>query len=730
MNPKRIAIIAVLAAVLMLGFCSRCVSHESGSKSGKRMREGEPSAYLMMHNVTKKNNCFGVESYERHGIADIDYYPARMLRFDPGYYEGATYAEFELQDDYERLLFAAGTDRAGNDERSVLAVFGDGKKLMEHLFVEYSVPEQFELDIKGVKTIRFEIMTGKGGTIVADATLWKSARKAHPLKPLTKAESKPTELVNELPPYHAGGSHTLVGPTRLTDDEWRPKMNINGIQYESGIVMGALMQLIGTGRSCSHFNLGGQYTQLQFIVGPNIADGGTVGRGWMTVRADDKIIYEYECLENDIARVVTLPIEGCRRLSIESENADENLWIAVADIMVYPKGKEPIARLKEVKEEPLKTDRYRDLPDVCPLVRNIPPFLLTGNVSFEGNIFDGRSDYRTFSMGGVKFNEGIILSSKTHWMDDNTRSSAVFYTAGEFDNISFMLGWVSKCGVLKNDTLRIYADDEIVFNMPIIATRPNQYYEVPIHKCQRLIFEKRGIISMTHPVFGVADIVAYRGKVKKNDLFTHPQPELPKEVDLIDLGAPYIHYVPGYHDFMEETYHDGSTKKEYFELANGDRIHKGFLLKTSVHFSLEAGPLGGEGSGTAFAAAGMGASLMVGTVGSSYISAVCPFGALLMLAAGGTMHESSCAAFNAYEAYDEMTFKVTTLQKGFYDRIDTLFIGGSGEVIETIELKQEMPPTEYKVKLNRCGQLMFWLQCGHDNSAPYIIYDIVLRRKR
>ena len=196
----------------------------------------------------------------------------------------------------------------------------------------------------------------------------------------------------------------------------------------------------------------------------------------------------------------------------------------------------------------------------------------------------------------------------------------------------------------KNDTLRIYADDEIVFNMPIIATRPNQYYEVPIHKCQRLIFEKRGIISMTHPVFGVADIVVYRGKVKKNDLFVHPQPELPKEVDLIDLGAPYIHYVPGYHDFMEETYHDGSTKKEYFELANGERIHKGFLLKTSVHFSLEAGPLGGEGSGTAFAAAGMGASLMVGTVGSSYISAVCPFGALLMLAAGGTMHESSCAA--------------------------------------------------------------------------------------
>lgn len=97
MNAKRIGILAVIAVVLMLGFCRRCVSH-GGSSSGQRMREGEPSAYLMMHNATKKNNCFGVESYERHGIADIDYYPARMLRFEPGYYEGATYAEFELQD--------------------------------------------------------------------------------------------------------------------------------------------------------------------------------------------------------------------------------------------------------------------------------------------------------------------------------------------------------------------------------------------------------------------------------------------------------------------------------------------------------------------------------------------------------------------------------------------------------------------------------------------------------
>lgn len=44
-------------------------------------------------------------------------------------------------------------------------------------------------------------------------------------------------------------------------------------------------------------------------------------------------------------------------------------------------------------------------------------------------------------------------------------------------------------------------------------------------------------------------------------------------------------------DFMDRTLYDGSTRKRYLELGN-ERIYKGFLLQTSVHFDLEAGPLG------------------------------------------------------------------------------------------------------------------------------------------
>ena len=726
---KRTLLIAsMLIATTILNCCDDLQEDKEGnnnSPDNEKIEENgdEPSAFLLFKDATNSFESQEATSYTGI-IADMMYSTAFVL--GSIHDDSHPFVEFSLDDNYSRLLFIAGTMNSFTQgKKSVLGVFCDGQKVMEKLFEEQSVPEQFDFDVSGVKVVRFERLTGTGDITIAEATLWTKDKQPHPTKPLYKAEAKPTQLVVELEPYFANSYHTLIGSKE--GSEWKQEMIINGKEYTSGISMDANRRLIGDGQAATLFNLGGQYTQLQFVAGPISSAGGTTGRGWLTVVADGKILYEYECEENDLAQTLTIPINGCKRLSIESQNADGSLCIGAANIMVYPEGSEPIQGLTQPLVTSITTGAYRDLPDVCPLVRNIKPYALTGIVTFEDNVYDGRSDYRTFSMGGVKFNEGIILNSATSVLEDNTRSSAIFSLDGEFDYISFTTGWVSKCGVLKNDTLRVYADDEMVFNMPIVATRPNQHYTVPINKCHRLIFEKRGIMSLSHPVFGVADIVVYRGKPVENDLFEHPHPELPAEVDLIDLGAPYIHYVPSMKDYMDETFHDGTTQKEYFEL-NGNRIYKGFLLQTSVHFDLEAGVLGGEG-GTAVAVGGMGASITVGTVGSATISAVCPFGALLMLAAGGSGYESSCAAFNAYEAYDELTFTVAPYQSRYQGISDTLLIGGNGEVIETFLLPDNMEPTTYTVQLQRCGQLMFWMPCGDGTSAQYLIYDAVLRRK-
>jgi hypothetical protein len=63
--------------------------------------------------------------------------------------------------------------------------------------------------------------------------------------------------------------------------------------------------------------------------------------------------------------------------------------------------------------------------------------------------------------------------------------------------------------------------------------------------------------------FGVADIVAYRGKYVENDLFVHPKPERPYNTDLMDLGMPYIHYVAPMSNYKDEIAYDGSTKKNF-----------------------------------------------------------------------------------------------------------------------------------------------------------------------
>lgn len=63
----------------------------------------------------------------------------------------------------------------------------------------------------------------------------------------------------------------------------------------------------------------------------------------------------------------------------------------------------------------------------------------------------------------------------------------------------------------------------------------------------------------------------------EKDLFVHSRPDCPREIDLIDIGQPYIHYVSVMADKRDQIMNDGSTKKNYFEV-NGEKVYKGFIL--------------------------------------------------------------------------------------------------------------------------------------------------------
>lgn len=701
------------------------------------------AAGLKVHaqNITYLSNASPIESHAYTRAQDflfdtmymggVPYRNGFELRTTYGPTEPG-YAEFSLKGRYSTLTFILGcshAESAGTD-KAVLAVRGDGRKLMERVVTEYDVPQRVTLDITGVDRLRFEIVMNDIRIGITEPALWTAGQTPKETGKLSLATGKPLMLVRDLRPYKINNYHKCVSQDKEHKD--LRSIKVSGKTYTDGLQLDATIQLIGQDERRTFFNLEGKYSTLEFIAGPQDSDEGTLGVAWLTVKGDDRILLEEEVGEGNLAKKFRVDVSGCRWISLESQQSKGSSSLAVVNAMVYPEGYS-IPDSKEEGEMLEASAEVKALPDVCKLVSNIQPYAVGGGINRENMVYDGKSDFITFSMGGIKFNEGLILQSTTHVLNDNTRAHAIFNVEGQFDNMSFTTGWISKCGVLKNDTLRIYADDRIVFDQPLIATSPNRHYTVPLYKCRKLTFEKRGIVSLNHPAFGVADIVLYRGKPVANDLFVHPRPECPDKIDLIDLSKPYIHYVSPLKDHQSELLKDGSTKKDYFTLPGGERIYKGFLLQTSVHFDLEMGPTGTPDVGVT--AGMMGSAIMVGAVGGAAITAISPFGALIALAAGGTAHESSCAAFNTWGQYDYVTFTVASIPSKSGDSISVkenpvehLLIGADGKIAADLEIYGTMKPTTFTIPISRAEQLMFWLQCGDWWSEKYIFYDLKLGR--
>lgn len=656
---------------------------------------------------------------------------------DPGY------ATFRLGGRYDKLMFVLGhantnTGAGGtgiDTEARIFTVYVDGRKVVDELVYPYGVPKRMEMDLAGVDELKFVLVSGGGPVGIAEATLWTAGQKPVETGNIIDGKPKAMELVKELRPYFRNNIISCVSPS----DRSAPMM-MNGRRYDCGLSANMNMALIGHNTGWAYFNLRRQYSLLRFVVGPADNTDGKYGSGWISVEADGKIIYELEMKSDDIARMVTLDIGGCERLSFHSEQSTGSLAGVISQIMVYPEGEGPrdagVAGGKGGKADTVipADPRLKELPDVCRLISNIPPY--AAGAQTRKQIYDGSSDHITFSMGGVRFSEGIILYEKAGFLSDNTSSYAVFDLGNEFDHVGFTAGYIGKSGAMNNDLLRVYADDRLVAEIPLVATYPNREYTLPINRCRRLRFENQGSPTLDVAAYGVADLVVYRGRPVENDLFVHPKPECPYTVDLIDLGAPYIHYVSPMSDRKDEIFYDGSTQRRYFDL-NGKRIYKGFMLQTSVHFSLDHGVLSGTDGlgagvigGAAVGSAVVAGSVAVGgaVVGSTLIGAA----SLLMLAAGGEAVENSCAAFNTYGEYNAVTFTVVCCRPHIRakDYTETLLIGADHKVAAKIALYETMEPQRVTVPIDGCRQLMFWLANTDNWSGQYIFYDITLTKER
>ena len=158
--------------------------------------------------------------------------------------------------------------------------------------------------------------------------------------------------------------------------------------------------------------------------------------------------------------------------------------------------------------------------------------------------------------------------------------------------------------------------------------------------------------------------------------------------------------------------------KEYFQMKDGSKIYKGIMLETNI-------PLGFEDMTITRAVCLMFTPVYVADID--------------LAVTNDKGHLSSCAAFNPYKEYETCTFTVAN-KSVYVDPFDetfgskvappvTLYVIADQHQVAEIVLTDDMKPTTFTVPINKCEQLMFWLQCGDVRSGQYVIYDITLDKK-
>ena len=654
-------------------------------------------------------------------------------------------ATFNVDGKHEQLSFIIGpVDYQLFNESSIVTILADGRKIFDAVVKPADLPRHITLNISGVNTLQFVEVKNALNIAFCEVALWDKDEIPHDLQSKAEPNAQKKLLFKDIKPYHMNGTTELNnnGHKWVTPDRKTTSIKIGNKTWDYGLAMDLSMQLIGNGAKETHLNIKGQYETLQFTVGPLATDNAKNGRGWITVLGDNKILYEYEIEQDHIARHVTLNIEGVHKLTFASEQTDGSQGAGIVDAWVFPKGQGPVETSQETTE--VIDPKLKTLPDVCKLISNIPPYSLRSGV--EQQLYDGKSDYITFSMGGVKFSEGFILYNKANVLSNDVHSHAIFDLGNEFDYISFTVGYVSKSWAMSNDQLSVFADDKLIFQTPLQPTFPNQTFVVPIKKCRKLKFESKGQGTLDVAAYGVADLVVYRGDPVENELFVHPTPECPSEIDLIDLGAPYLHYVSSAESGV---FVNGKSKKDYFTRYDNSRIYKGFILQTSTHFSLDQGVLAGSdavGAATIGAAAIGAAFVPIGvSVGGAIVgTSLMSVAGLMMLAAGGEAIENSCAAFNTYGEYNSVTFTVECLrtqgdtqffgtdtdQPDISERKEKLLIGADHTVMAELAIFEGMEPQTVTGPINGCGQLMFWLANTKGTSAAYVFHDIKVSKEK
>ena len=714
------------------------------------------------HRLKTTTSKADTKSYDAMRIAHIYHVNATLVLSGAAHglvgSDDHAYATYKLNGAYSKLTFWLGpTYRAGGlSAKSLLTITADGKRVFDQPVFNYDPPRFVTIDVKGVDEIKFKVLVGELDIALAYAQLWKEGvAVVQPKLPVTYPQGK-IKFVEQLLPYYTTGYINPIQPKDKAPNSLEEypsveeSISMSRHEFKSGLQFTSDQKLIGNPSYYSYFWLGKRYEKLSFIVGPRDNQSSNTS-AWLVVYGDKKkILYEEIVRQTDLPRQVVIDVAGQEAVAFSCELRSSDflgsITFGAVDIYAYPKGDTSVPQegLANINKE-----QVAKLKSPASLMTNILPYSVRGVAKAKNTLFTGESSYITFSMGGEKFSEGLILASGATLFDDNIDAYATFDLAGEFDYISFYAGMLTNRRVLEDDRLRIYADNKLIFDTIIHCTEPNKYFEVPINKCRSLRFAKPGNKKQKQCFIGVGDIALYRGKPVKNDLFYHEYPDFPEEADLIDLcQRPYFHYVGRYlssltnFDF-NDCFKPGGTKRDCFNMKDGSQICKGVMLEANVPLALEnitltdAAIMFLVGAGSALSQSDF--SAYSGTSAGGGLTGDL---AILRLMNPKNNGQASVVAFNPYGQYKSCTFTIANKSE-YWDEVDRLVNLGERKdhhfklnviadqkLVKQIDVYNLMQPQTFTVPINNCHSLVFWLEDGPTRSGQFVLYDMTVSKKQ
>lgn len=701
--------------------------------------------YVNKHTpVAKSGKIEGIYKYEDENaksftIGGHEYHGGIVLQTLVGPTEYPD-VEFPLYGQYDYFSFVLGGDYADKNWGYQFAMDGayptivgqpkdlklgfqiiiDGVLKEEFVLSCYDVAKRFTYDVKGAQTFEIKAVVGDDGFMIPmmEITVWNGEPHETGYVP-EPAGATPVKLVRDLKPYLIPSNSPVEYYPNAASDE-RNYINMGTVKFEDSIATQISMELVNDTEKSIFFDLEGKYNYLTFTAGA--ADRTTSydeGAAWLMVYADGKAIFEEVISTHDLYKQFTLDVTGCRQLKFAwlIKEGNENFGNAVGG--VYGIGDAYVS----TTEESLNAVAYasRQYPEgPVKMISGLGAFGILSNVEGQA-VFDGSTQFKSFSMGGEKYNEGIMLHSM-HTMLMSKPASASFNLGGNYKAISFVVGHISNSNVYENDQIEIYADGELIKTIDVVCHMLPQEYVIDVTGCKHLEFisGKQTNSLMERPVFGLANLIAYPNGYAETDLFPERKPDdYGSSCDLIDTFGFYDVYNSHLSKQIgtvgaEDGYYDGTTDKNTFTV--GDKTYnKGILLKTNIHMELDMAGVAGAG--------------VIGTMMTGWGLSI------LALAGSGEAHESALAMANIKNSgYTSVTFTVA-MQQDNSDMITqdqtTLMIGADDKCVFETTVYKDMPPTEFTVELGEdCERLLFWLDCSlEDNgSHTYAIYNITLNK--